>query len=176
MLSTEHAQALQRNLAAEPILAGTGTSPLVSPTRHSQEPGTAITMIANNAARRNNPNPSAQVPEAGKARVEAQAQQADQPRIVLARGQSGVANVRRGQAATPFKTAFTQEAIEGQDRINAHELQRLEEDRVRKRRLRGAAAPLQVEPEATTIAARTASMASGTTTASTPCDGHAVLH
>ena len=50
-------------------LAGTGTSPLISPARHSQEPGTAVSMIAYNAARRNNPNPSAQVPEAGKARV-----------------------------------------------------------------------------------------------------------
>jgi hypothetical protein len=171
MLSTEHAQALQRNLAAELILAGTGTSPLISPARHSQEPGTAITMIANNAARRNNPNPSAQVPEAGKARVEAQAQQADQPRIELARGQSGVANARRGQAATPFKTAFTQGAIEGQDQMNARVLQSLEEDRVRQKRLRGAAAPLQVEPEATTIAARTASMASDTTAAITPVMG-----
>jgi hypothetical protein len=55
MPSTEHAQALQRNLVAELILAGTGTSPLIPPARHSQVPGTAITMIANNAARRNKP-------------------------------------------------------------------------------------------------------------------------
>jgi hypothetical protein len=68
---TERAQVLHRSLAAELILAGTGTSPLIPPARHPQEPGTAITMIAHNAARRNNPNPSVQVPEAGSARVEA---------------------------------------------------------------------------------------------------------
>ncbi len=58
MPPTEHAQALQRNLAAELILAGTGTPPLFSSARHPQEPGTAVSMIAHNAARRNNPNPS----------------------------------------------------------------------------------------------------------------------
>ncbi len=164
----ERAQVLHRSLAAELILAGTGTSPLIPPARHSQEPGTAISMIAHNAARRNNPNPSAQVSEAGAARGEAQAQQAAQPRIELARGQSGVANVRRGLAVTPFRTAFTQEAMEGQDRINAHELQRMEADRVMRRGRREAATPLQVEPEAATDAARTASTASDTTVESTP--------
>jgi hypothetical protein len=54
----ERAPVLHRSLAAELILAGTGTPPLISPARHSQEPGTAISMIAYNAARRNNPNPS----------------------------------------------------------------------------------------------------------------------
>ncbi len=67
----ERAQVLHRSLAAELILAGTGTPPLISPARHSEEPGTAISMIAHNAARRNNPNPSVQVPEEGAARVEA---------------------------------------------------------------------------------------------------------
>jgi hypothetical protein len=85
-----------------------------------------------------------------------------------ARGQSGVANVRQGQAATPFRTAFTQGAIEGQDRINAYELQRMEADRVRRRGLSKAATPLQIEPEATANAARTASMSSPTNEESTP--------
>jgi hypothetical protein len=67
----ERAQVLHRSLAEELILAGTGTSPLIPPARHSEEPSTAISMITRNAARRNNPNPSVQVPEAGAARVEA---------------------------------------------------------------------------------------------------------
>ncbi len=57
---TERAQVLHRSLAAELTLAGTGTSPLIPQARHSQEPDTAISMIAYNAARRNNPNPSVQ--------------------------------------------------------------------------------------------------------------------
>jgi hypothetical protein len=99
---------------------------------------------------------------------EALAYQAAQPRTELARAQSSVANVGRGQAATPFKTAFTQGAIKAQDRINADELQRMEEDRVRRRGLREAATPLQIEPEATANAARTASMSSPANVESTP--------
>jgi hypothetical protein len=68
---TERAPVLHRSLAAELILAGTGTPPLIPPARHSEEPGTAISMIAHNDARRNNPNPSVQVPEAEATRVEA---------------------------------------------------------------------------------------------------------
>jgi hypothetical protein len=44
----------------------------------------------------------------------------------------------------------------------------MEEDRVRRRSLREAATPLQVEPVTTTDAARTASMSSPTTVVSTP--------
>jgi hypothetical protein len=58
----EGAQLLHRSLAAELIQAGSGTSPLIPPTRHSQEPGTAISMSAPIVARRNNLNPSVQVP------------------------------------------------------------------------------------------------------------------
>jgi hypothetical protein len=67
---TERAQVLHRSLAAELILAGTGTSPLIPPARHSQEPGTAISMIAPSVARRNNFNPSVQVPEDRRAEDE----------------------------------------------------------------------------------------------------------
>jgi hypothetical protein len=59
---TERAQVLHRSLAAELIQAGSGTSPLIPPVRHSQEPGTAISMSAPIVARRNNLNPSVQVP------------------------------------------------------------------------------------------------------------------
>jgi hypothetical protein len=67
----ERAHVLHRSLAAELILAGTGTPRLISPARHSEEPGTAISMIAHNDARRNNPNPSVQAPEERASRVEA---------------------------------------------------------------------------------------------------------
>jgi hypothetical protein len=43
---TERAQLRHRSLAAELIQAESGTSPLISPARHSQEPGTAISMSA----------------------------------------------------------------------------------------------------------------------------------
>jgi hypothetical protein len=154
---TERAQVLHRSLAAELILAGTGTSPLIPPARNSQESGTAISMTAYNSARGNNLNPSVQVSGTRAARVEAQAQQEVQPRTKLA----------RGQEATPFKTAFTRGAIEEQDRVNDFELQRMAADRVRQRGLREPARPLQVEPEATTGAARTESI-SPTTVVSTP--------
>jgi hypothetical protein len=59
---TEHAQALNRNLAAELILAGSGRSPsLSSRVRYPQEPGTVVSMIAPTAARRNNLISSVQV-------------------------------------------------------------------------------------------------------------------
>ncbi len=58
----ERAQLLYRSLAAELIQAGSGLSPLIPPARHSQEPGTAISMSAPSVARRNNLNPSVQVP------------------------------------------------------------------------------------------------------------------
>jgi hypothetical protein len=109
-----------------------------------------------------------QAPQDNRTVVEALAYQAAQPRIELARGQSSVANVGRGQAATPFRSAYTQRAINEQDRVNAEELQRMEADRVRRRGLREAATPLQMEPEATANAARTASMSSPTTVESTP--------
>ncbi len=44
----ERAPVLHRSLAAELILAGTGTPSLIPPARHSEEPGTAISMIAHN--------------------------------------------------------------------------------------------------------------------------------
>jgi hypothetical protein len=57
----EHAQALHHNLAAELLHAGSGRSPLLpSRIRHPQEPGTAVSMIAPVAARRNNLNSSLQ--------------------------------------------------------------------------------------------------------------------
>jgi hypothetical protein len=55
MPSSEHAQALHRNLAAELIHAGSGRSPLLPPKiRYPQDPGTAVSMIATVVARRNN--------------------------------------------------------------------------------------------------------------------------
>jgi hypothetical protein len=159
MPPTEHAQALQRNLAAELILAGTGTPPFISPARQFQEPGTAAPMIAYKADRRNNLNPSVQVPETEADRVESHDQQTTQPRVELA----------RGQAATSFRTAFRQGEIEGQDRLNAHMLQILAEDRVRARSRREAETPPQTEPVGTANAARAASTASLTNpVASTP--------
>jgi hypothetical protein len=59
---TERAQVLHSSLAAELIQAGSGTSPLIPPASHSQEPGTAISMSARIVDRRNNLNPSVQVP------------------------------------------------------------------------------------------------------------------
>ncbi len=53
---------LHRSLAAELIQAGSGTSPLIPPARHSHEPGTAVSMSAPIVARRSNLNPSLQVP------------------------------------------------------------------------------------------------------------------
>jgi hypothetical protein len=67
---TERAQLLHRSLAAELIQAGSGRSLLTPPARHSQEPGTAISMITPNVARRNNINPSVQVPEDHRAEDE----------------------------------------------------------------------------------------------------------
>jgi hypothetical protein len=99
-------------------------------------------MIAYNANRRNNPNPSVQVPETEAALVELHDHQAAQPRIESARGQSGVPNVRQGQAASPLRTAFTQGAIERQDQFDAHILQNLADDRVRARSRRVAEASL----------------------------------
>jgi hypothetical protein len=62
MPTTEHAQALHRNLAAELIRAGSGSSPLLpSRNKFPQEPGTAISMSAPTPTRRNNRNSSLQV-------------------------------------------------------------------------------------------------------------------
>jgi hypothetical protein len=149
---TEHAQALPRNLAAELSLAGTGMPPFISPARQSQEPGTAVPMTAYNAARRNNPNPSVQVPETEAAQVESHDQQTAPPLVELA----------RRQAATSSRTAFTQGVIEGQDRFNAHILQSLAEDRIRARSRREAEALPQTEPAATANASRTELVSSPT--------------
>jgi hypothetical protein len=168
MPPTEHAQALHRNLTAELIHAGSGRSLLTSPARHSQEPGTAISMSSPTVTWRNNLNSPLQVQdgnrtvdelrderrqfgEAGGAtrsellQSEAQYLQAAQLRIELARGQLRAANVGQGQAATKF----SQPVIESQDRINAEHLQRMEADRVEKRPQREAAAERQREAEAT---------------------------
>jgi hypothetical protein len=94
---------------------------------------------------------------------EAQYLQAAQLRIELAKGQLRAANVEQGQAATKF----SQPSIDSHDRINAEHLQRMEADRVEKRRQREAAAELQREAEATANAACTASTSSSTTAEST---------
>ena len=52
---------LRRSLAADLIQAGSGRSLLTPPARHSQEPGTAISMSAPTVTRRNNLNSSLQV-------------------------------------------------------------------------------------------------------------------
>jgi hypothetical protein len=117
----------------------------------------------------------------GLLQSEAQSLRAAQPRIELARGQLRAANVEQGQAATLARTTFSQPVIESQDRINAEHLQRMEADRVERRRQREAAAELQREAEATAKtaaerqreteatanAARTASTSSSTTAEST---------
>jgi hypothetical protein len=51
----------RRSLAADLIQAGSGRSLLTPPARHSQEPGTAISMSAPTVTRRNNRNSSLQV-------------------------------------------------------------------------------------------------------------------
>ncbi len=66
MPPTEHAQALHRNLAAELIHAGSGRSLLTSPARHSQEPGTAISMSSPTVTRRNNLNSPLQVQDGNR--------------------------------------------------------------------------------------------------------------
>jgi hypothetical protein len=132
--------------------------------------------------RRNNPNSSLQVqdsnrtveelrlqaPQDNRTVGEAQTHQAVQPCIELARGQLSVSNVVQGQAATLSMKKYSQPVIDSHDRINADHLQRMEEDRVRRRSPREAEAPLQMEPEATANAARIASMSSPTTVESTP--------
>ncbi len=57
----ERAQVLRRSLAADLIQAGSGRSLLIPPARHSQEPGTAISMSAPTVTRRNSLNSSLQV-------------------------------------------------------------------------------------------------------------------
>jgi hypothetical protein len=116
--------------------------------------------------RRNNPNSSLQVQDDHRALEELRLQA--QPRIELARGQLSVSNVVQGQAATLSMKKYSQPVIDSHDRINADHFQQMEADRVRRRSLREAAAPFQMEPEATANAARTASMSSPTTVESTP--------
>jgi hypothetical protein len=192
----ERAQVLRRSLAVDLIQAGSGRSLLIPPARHSQEPGTAISMSAPAVTRRNNLNSSLQVQDDNRTvkelrlqaqqdnrtvdelrdelhqfgeecsatrfellQSEAQSLQAAQPRIELARGQLGAANVGQGQAATLCRTIFSQPVIESHDRTNAEHLRRMEADRVEKRRQREAATERQREAEATANAARTASTA-----------------
>jgi hypothetical protein len=94
---------------------------------------------------------------------EAQYLQAAQLRIELAKGQLRAANVGQGQAATKF----SQPSIDSQDRINAEHLQRMEADRVEKRRQREAAAERQKEADESANAARPASLLSSSTAEST---------
>ncbi len=167
MPPTEHAQALRRNLAAELTHAGSGRSLLTSPARHSQEPGTAISMSSPIVTRRNNVNSPLQVQDGnrtadeprdecrqfaeagGATRSEAQYQQGAQPRIELARGQQRSANEGQGQAATRSGPKFSQSEIEFQDRMNAEHIQRMEAERVKRRRRREVETALQREAEAT---------------------------
>ncbi len=144
MPSAEHAQALQRNFAAELIRAGSERSPLLSlRIRFPQEPGTSISMSSPTDTRRNNLNSPLQVQdsnrtvdelrddshqfgEAGSAtrsgllQSEAQYLRAAQPCSDLAKGQTATLSMRK----------FSQPTIDSQDRVNAEHLQRMEADRV----------------------------------------------
>ncbi len=100
---TERAQLLHRSLAAELIQAESGRSPLIPPARHSQEPGTAISMSAHIAARRNNLNSSSQV-QVDQRTVEElrlQAQAVEQARVEQLRlfGEACVASVTEAREA-----------------------------------------------------------------------------
>jgi hypothetical protein len=112
----ERAQLLHRSL--ELIQAGSGTSPRIPPARYSQEPGTAISMSAPIVARRNNLNPSVQVPtdprtedelrhrdelqrfgEACGATVRETREAAQATQVETTRLRQAAANVEREQAA-----------------------------------------------------------------------------